>query len=73
MFIQVQRIWLVANTNMAKTQATKKPAKSAKAVQPDTKSGMSKIVEEDEHKLLADEDINSGFGNYLRSQEGLYL
>lgn len=60
-------------SNMAKTQATKKqPMKSGNASHTDTtKPGMSKIVEEDEQKLL-DEDINSGFGNYLRSQEGLY-
>lgn len=61
---------------MAKAnQATKKSVKSGKTSQTDvttkTAAGMSKIVEEDEQKLPADEDINSGFGNYLRSQEGL--
>lgn len=34
--------------------------------------GMSKITEEDENKTRdVDEEINSGFGSYLRSSEGL--
>lgn len=57
---------------MAKTH-TKKSTKNVKTNQNDGRSSsMSKIMEEDENKLQPDEDINSGFGNYLRSNEGLF-
>lgn len=36
----------------------------------DTKGSMSKIAEDDESKAGLDEELNSGFGNYLRSSEG---
>lgn len=57
---------------MAKT-ATKKSPNTNKNSKNDNKSvGMSKITEEDENRTNADQDeeINSGFGNYLRSSEG---
>lgn len=57
---------------MAKT-ATKKSPNTNKNSKNDNKSvGMSKITEEDENRTNADQDeeINSGFGNYLRSNEG---
>lgn len=55
---------------MAKAQ-TKKAA--SKSTQNDNRPiGMSKITEEDENKSReADEEINSGFGSYLRSSEGM--
>lgn len=55
---------------MAKTQTKKAASKSG---QNDNRPmGMSKITEEDENKSRdADEDLNSGFGSYLRSSEGL--
>lgn len=54
---------------MAKTQAKKATNKSS---QNDSRPmGMSKITEEDENKSQnQDEEINSGFGSYLRSGEG---
>lgn len=54
---------------MAKTQAKKA---SNKNNQNDNRPiGMSKITEEDENKSQnPDEEINSGFGSYLRSGEG---
>lgn len=56
---------------MAKAQ-TKKV--SSKSNQNDSRPmGMSKITEEDENKSRdVDEEINSGFGSYMRSSEGLY-
>lgn len=56
---------------MAKAQ-TKKA--TSKCNQNDTRPmGMSKIAEEDENKSRdVDEEINSGFGSYMRSSEGLY-
>lgn len=59
---------------MAKTQ-TKKSTSNNRSGQNDTKpAGMSKITEEDENKSNrdTDEEINSGFGNYLRSGEGYF-
>lgn len=59
---------------MAKT-LTKKSGNTSKTGKNDSKAsvGMSKITEEDENKTNADpdEEINSGFGYYLRSNEGL--
>lgn len=55
---------------MAKTQVKKILNKST---QNDNRPmGMSKIAEEDENKSSQDQDeeINSGFGSYLRSGEG---
>lgn len=59
---------------MAKTP-TKKSTNTNKTSKNDSKSvGMSKIAEEDENRTNADpdEEINSGFGSYLRSNEGYY-
>lgn len=60
---------------MAKTLA-KKSTNTNKTSKNDNKSvGMSKIAEEDENRTNAtdpDEEINSGFGSYLRSNEGYY-
>lgn len=54
---------------MAKTQAKKSANKTN---QNDNRPmGMSKITEEDENKSQdPDEELNSGFGSYLRSGEG---
>lgn len=58
---------------MAKTQAKKTANKSSN--QNDNRPmGMSKITEEDENKAQdPDEEINSGFGSYLRSSEGQWV
>lgn len=59
---------------MAKT-LSKKSSNTNKGAKTDAKPvGMSKITEEDEIKTNADpdEEINSGFGRYLRSSEGHY-
>lgn len=57
---------------MAKAQAKKTSNKSS---QNDNRPmAMSKITEEDENKSQdQDEEINSGFGGYLRSGEGQSL
>lgn len=56
---------------MAKTQAKKASQKSSQNDNQPIGIGMSKIAEEDENKSHdVDEEINSGFGNYLRSGEG---
>lgn len=54
---------------MAKS-SSKKANKNANKT--NSTPGMSKIVEEDENKKSngPDEDFNSGFGNYLKSDEG---
>lgn len=55
---------------MAKTQA-KKPANKSSNQNDNRPMGMSKITEEDENKAQdPDEEINSGFGSYMRSSEG---
>lgn len=55
---------------MAKAQASKKA--SNKSSQNDNRPmAMSKIAEEDENKSPEqEEEINSGFGSYMRSGEG---
>lgn len=54
---------------MAKS-TSKKPSKNAN--KSNSAPGMSKIVEEDESKKTnnPDNEINSGFANYMRSSEG---
>lgn len=51
--------------------SSKKPNKNAN--KSNSAPGMSQIVEEEEKKSTAsaDEEINSGFANYMRSGEGI--
>lgn len=57
---------------MAKT-SNKKPTKSSSNNHPNAALAMSRIAEEDESKRARepDEEMNSGFSNYLRSGEGM--
>lgn len=56
---------------MAKTP-NKKPTKSRSNSHPNAAMAMTRIAEEDESKRAreAEEEMNSGFANYLRSSEG---
>lgn len=59
---------------MAKINAKKAAKNNSNNLSNNGKQvSMSKIVEEDETKKLPDpdEEINSGFANYLRSSEGI--
>ena len=55
---------------MPKVQGKRNAGKAATAIPKSSK--MAKIVEEDEGKKAVelDEDLNSGFGSYLKSPEG---
>lgn len=57
---------------MVKT-SNKKPSKSTNNNHPNAALAMTRIAEEDENKRAreADEEMNSGFANYLRSGEGM--
>lgn len=57
---------------MAKT-SNKKPSKNTASNHPNAALAMTRIAEEDENKRARepDEEMNSGFANYLRSGEGI--